>query len=129
MQRLRWIPISLLSFGVAISYYGCDDGAISNPDDIVFPETNVSYAQQVQPLFNLSCNETGCHDDARPENNGLALTSWYTVRTLHGVGQPDTTCDLVRVVLGREIHSGVLRLNDNHRRGILQWVLEGAKNN
>jgi len=112
-----------------ISLSSCDDGAITDPSQIVFPDTGVSFAKHVQPLFTLSCNATGCHDEARAENNNLALTSWYNVRSLHGVNQPDTNCDLVQVILGRQLHSGILRVNDNQRRGIVQWVLEGAQNN
>jgi hypothetical protein len=109
---------------------GCSSDDITSADQIVFPASGVSFKVQVEPLFTLSCNVSGCHDAARADNNMVDLTSFSTVRNLNVVGQPgDTNCGLLRVVFGRELHPGPLRINDNHRQGLKTWVLEGAQNN
>lgn len=79
----------------------------------------------VQPLMNISCNSLNCHGD----NGQTKLTSWVGVRSLNVVNQPgDTNCNLIGVVYGRLLHVPV-NVNDNHREGLKQWVLEGAQNN
>lgn len=115
---------------VFVLFAGCSGNDITDPNDIVFPQTNVSFSAQVQPLLNISCNSYGCHDAARTENLYVQLTSWAGVRNVRVVNQPgDTNSGLIRVVYGRQLHSGVIRINDNHRQGLKQWVLEGAQNN
>ncbi len=115
---------------VFLLWIGCSGDDITNPDQIVFPATGVSYRQHIAPLFTISCNVQGCHDAPRPDNFNTDLTSWTGIRSINVVNQPyDTACGLVRVVYGRESHPGPLRINDNHREGIKQWVLEGAQDN
>lgn len=105
-----------------------EEGVISNPNQIVFPATGVSYRQHVAPLMSVSCSMSGCHDMPRPTNNNKYFTSWVGVR---GVAEPfDTSCSLIRVVSGIQPHwSGVLNLNANHREGLKTWVLEGVLDN
>jgi len=101
---------------------GCSD----DPNDIVFPPSNVSFSMHVQPLLNLSCNSQGCHgDDAQTK-----LTSWVGVRAINVVNQPgDTNCGLLNVVFGKNPSHIPVSVNDNHRQGLKQWVIEGAQNN
>jgi hypothetical protein len=119
-----------LVFGVFLIVAGCGSGDITSPQDIVFPQTNVSFRAHVQPLFTLSCNMQGCHDAPRISNNNTDLTSWFGVRSTNVVTQAgDTACGLIRVIYGRQFHSGPININNNHREGLKKWVLEGAQNN
>jgi hypothetical protein len=108
---------------------GCSSSDITSPDQIVFPATNVSFTQHVQPFFALSCNNVGCHDAGRADNYDTDLTSWVRVRDAHVTLPGDTACGLIRVIYAREVHYGALNLNENQREGLKQWVLEGAQNN
>ena len=104
---------------------GCSGDDITHPDDIVFPRDSVRFSMHVQPLLNISCNFSGCHG----EGGQTQLTSYLGVRALNVIHQPgDTNCGLLNVVFGRNIHVPV-NVNDNHRQGLKQWVLEGAQNN
>lgn len=107
----------------------CDDDALSSPTDVHFPDSNVSYAAHVAPFLALGCNMTGCHDAPRTENRNIVLTSWIGVRDIRVVNQPgDTNAGLVQVLYGKVFHP-VIQAGDNQRKGIRQWVKEGAKNN
>jgi hypothetical protein len=118
--------LGVMVLGVLIA--GCS--GISDPNQIVFPATNVSYKVDIAPYFSLACSESGCHDQATPNNDEVDLTSWVGVRAYNVAPTAgDTTCHLVLVMYGREAHAGVLVANDNQRQGIKQWVLEGAKDN
>jgi len=132
MKLINRIGIALGALWLATCcIMGCGTNDISNPDQIVFPDSNVSFAQHVQPFLTLSCNSYGCHDDSRADNMNIALTSWANVRHINVVNQPgDTNCNLVRVVLGRNItHAAPIHPTVNAQQGIKRWVLEGAKNN
>ncbi len=106
-----------------------DGGLISSPDEVIFPDTNVSYSRHVQPLFNVTCNFSGCHSTESRAGN-LVLTSHFDITIKPGMvvaGQPDRSL-LVQVIRGLSPHSAAFqaRINQNHKDGIAQWVLEGA---
>ena len=125
MIQFRYI-LSLTVFGLV----GCSNQDITSANSIVFPATNVSFKAHVEPLFAVSCNVTGCHDMSRISNNNVDLSSWIGTRSTNVVNQPgDTNCGLIQVIYSRAIHAGVTNLNENHRQGLKQWVIEGAKDN
>ncbi len=111
---------------------GCGDNSVSNANDIVFPASNVSYAQHVQPLFNLRCMNTGCHDDAS-RAGGLSLTSYFNLTANPGEVIPGDSkaSKLAQKIDGRLPHTYTIpvALNQNQIDGIKKWIDEGAKNN
>ena len=107
----------------------CSTTDITDPDQIVFPATDVSFRTHVQPYLALSCNITGCHDEARSSNGGVDLTSWVGVRASNVTVAGDTNSTMVLVMYGKIVHSGQFRSTENQRAGIKQWIREGAKNN
>ena len=118
-----------VALALIIFLAGCDDDAISSPTQVIFPDSNVSFAAHVAPFLQLGCNMTGCHDAPRTENRNIVLTSWAGVMDLRVVNQPgDTNAGLVQVLYGKVFHP-LINAEENQRRGIKQWVKEGAKNN
>jgi hypothetical protein len=124
-------PILYLSVAASIFFIAGCTGATS-PDQIVFPASNVSYAQDIEPYFALACVQ--CHDEG---NSNIDLSSWTAIRSDLGVVElktfsppvGDTTgSSLVLVMYGSVEHPSI-NANDNQRQGIKQWVLEGAKDN
>lgn len=125
----RVVAAALLTCCAAVLLGGCDDDLIDSPDQIVFPETDVSYLRHVQPLFNVSCNFSGCHS-LESRAGDLALTSHFDATLKAGMvipGEPDRSL-LVQIIRGTSPHpaSFQARVNQNHKDGIAQWVLEGA---
>jgi len=111
----------ILALGV-FTLPGCSGSTSVN--EIVFPATNVSFQAHVEPLFTIVCNN--CHSTG----NTVDLSSFVGVRATRVVNQPgDTACGLLQVVFGREFHNGPINLNENHRQGLKQWVIEGARDN
>ena len=116
---------------------GCKDenpvGADS-PSNIVFPISNVSYGQQVQPLFNQACAFAGCHDDGQHQSV-LKLTSYDNVMyggTLVVVrNKPDQSTLVLRIQgsVGTPMPPNGKALNQNQINGIRAWIGEGALNN
>lgn len=118
----------LLLAGVVVA---CDTG-ITEPTDVVFPESNVSYTRHVQPLFDVSCNFSGCHNTTDRAGN-LSLASYFDLIGRAGMVIPGDSARslLVQVTSGRQPHSTNLSyiISSAHARGVAVWVEEGALNN
>jgi hypothetical protein len=122
------------SFMLLLILFGCDD---SNPTNIVIPSKNVSYAKYIQPLFNISCAISGCHDNSTAAG-GLALISWSTTVANPQIVFPFNADNsmLVWAIQGRAgtnpmppINSTIPPLTQNQVNGIITWINEGAQNN
>ncbi|MEN9281589.1 MAG: hypothetical protein RL594_524 [Bacteroidota bacterium] len=119
---------------LALLLAGCGDNMITQPGDVIFPDTNVSFRAHVQPFLAVSCGVGGCHSDVNPAGR-IRLTSYTTLMfdraNLVVPNRPDESL-IIQVLDGVFSHPwGLLqeRINANHRRGMRQWVLEGALNN
>lgn len=114
---------------------GCKD-EVSGPglDEIVFPDSHVSYGRHVEPLFLRGCAIPGCHTgDARA--GGLSLETYQEAMNGVGVIIPGDTLNS-RLVWRIEGAGGRERmplfrppLNENQLNGLRTWILEGAQNN
>jgi hypothetical protein len=109
----------------------CKDtsNSVSPIGDIVFPATGISYEKLVQPLFNIGCATTSCHDS---QDQTLNLTSYGLWKLDPGViNAGDTTNS--RFVWCIEAKPGsppmppARPLVQNQIQGLKQWIHEGAK--
>lgn len=102
----------------------------TQPQDITFPDSNVSYVQHMQPFLNLSCANGGCHDKTSPSAN-IDLTDYgglmFDRPNLVVPKEPDQSL-LVQSIEGRITHPYDImsRVTDNQRRGVRTWIIEGA---
>lgn len=136
MMNKSKLPTTILSFLTAAStltMIGCvDNGVITDPLDIVFPESNVSYSQHVQPLFDLSCATSGCHDGFT-QAGGLRLETYADLFQKPGMVRPnDSTRSTLRLALRgvTVLHPRIEPLlSENQVRGVAIWIQEGASNN
>jgi len=122
---------------VVIGFSACRD--TSNPvtklDDIVFPDSNISYAKLVQPLFYAACATASCHEVATAGNGNLDLTLyaglWKADKTI--ITPPDTSNSILvwciewRPIVNIYPMPPTKQLSQNQIRGIKRWILEGAK--
>lgn len=129
------ITITLL-FSSMIIYTACDDTITGEDiDKRVIPDENVSYSDHIQPVFNVKCATSGCHDN-QSRAGGYSMTTWSNVLQ-PGVVDPYTpeTSRLVWRIEGTgapimpPLTSGVRPLTENQTDGIITWIREGAKNN
>ncbi|MBI3765932.1 MAG: hypothetical protein HY277_05455, partial [Ignavibacteriales bacterium] len=86
--------IGLLFVTIWLSWTCKDD---VNGDDtalIVFPDSNISYSKQVQPLFDRACAFSGCHDVETFDQRGYSLDSYENATHRVGIivrGSPDAS--------------------------------------
>lgn len=128
---MKFVAISLLLYGILLCS-ACNDTVITTPDQIIFPDTNISYQLQVKPLLELTCAFSGCHD-YESKMGSVDVTSYYALIGRAGLiipGKPDISL-LNQILEGKQSHmmSFQDRINSSQIKGLRQWVLEGAKNN
>lgn len=139
VMRVRMKPQKIvMSLCLLALVLSCKDenptGPDGSPSDIVFPTSQVSYSQHVQPLFNQACTFAGCHDDGQHQSP-LKLTSWgNTVIMVPGIiviGRPDQSILVSRIQgsLGQRMPPNTNPLNQNQINGIRTWIADSAKNN
>lgn len=129
--------MSKITFNIFILLFliinSCDD-QINIPSDEEIPDSNISYNKHIQPIFNVRCATSGCHDD-QTKAAGLSLTNYQNTTSSYifvNPGNPDASL-LVLSVEGKSTYPmpppGRPPLTQKQIKAIRTWVAEGAKNN
>ena len=127
--------------GLAISIYlilpGCKDSiTASDVDSRVMPQSNISFNVDLEPVFQLKCNGSGCHDDVSIAG-GLSLTSCANAKSDPGAISPGSS-KTSRIVWAIEGQAGIQPMppvgvnkpfTSEQDRGLKKWIDEGAKCN
>jgi len=130
-HTLKYFIILIFSFVVVISQ-SCDDTLTSSEiDNLVMPDSNVSYKAHVAPVFEVKC--VPCHNSQRSEA-GLDLSSWVNATRDPTIIFPgsDSTSILVYSIEKIPPYAPMPPnewLKRNHINGIRTWIREGALNN
>jgi hypothetical protein len=118
-----------------VAAWACKDNVTgTGPPSVVFPDSNISYHAQVQPLFDQGCTFTGgCHGGENPAS-GLSLESYQRLTERVGIvvpGVPDESILQLRIDgrLNPRMPLNRPVLTDNQIKGIRRWIFEGAINN
>ncbi|HLF15588.1 MAG TPA: c-type cytochrome domain-containing protein [Bacteroidota bacterium] len=133
-------PVSALAacllIVMIVAAWSCKDSITGEGpfNDIVFPDSNISYNALIQPLFNRACSFSGgCHAGEDPAAS-LSLESYQRLTERVGIvvpGSPDESILQLRIE-GRITPRMPLNrpaLTENQIRGIARWILEGGINN
>mgnify|MGYP000427485228 CR=1 FL=1 len=126
----------ILSLIVLIAFVACEDSITSDYlDNVVIPDEKVSYNEYIQPVLNVKCGTSGCHDDENRAGD-YSVSNWANVVTpgIVDPGNVETSRLVWRIEgLGVEymppVGSVVKPLTQNQVDGIKTWIREGAKNN
>lgn len=118
---------------LACAWCGCDESAITRPEDVTFPESGVSYGRHVEPLLELGCSFSGCHNAIDRAGN-VSFASYVSLFSVPGLVRPGDSLGsiLAQVVSLRLPHvpADIPRLvNRAQAHGIAVWIQEGASNN
>lgn len=132
-KALFFFLISALT--IAVSWSCKDTITESDIDKTIIPESGVDYQKYIQPVFNIKCTNSGCHDD-QSRAGGLSLTTWTNAVSDPAIVvpfYPDNSI-LVWSIEGQSGANimppyGYQPLTENQRKGIRTWILEGAEYN
>ena len=113
-----------------------DQIADPNLNPIVFPDSNVSYSKQVDPLFQQRCALSGCHAGSSAQAGLDLLAPSYSSLTNHqprlvvsGASNNSLLAQRIDGRLAPQMPYISQQLNANQITGIKKWIDEGAKNN
>jgi len=133
MKRAISFTIFIL-FASIMFYTGCKDTITGDQlDNVVIPSSNVSYSKYIQPVLNLKCATSGCHDDITVAG-GYSMTTWNNTTNPQFVVRGDTlTSRLVWSITGNPavslmppLNSGIKPMTQNQVEGVITWISEGA---
>ena len=123
----------------AVLLTGCDDTVTNKQiDQIIIPDTGVSFSKYIQPVLSVKCASSGCHDDQTKAGN-LSCTNYLSLThsgdaTIVVAGSPETS-KLIWSIKGQSGTPSMpptpnpYPLTANQIKGIETWVKEGAKSN
>ncbi|MCO6493176.1 MAG: hypothetical protein J5I98_32450 [Phaeodactylibacter sp.] len=129
---LSFLALAMLLLSM-LAPSGCTSEAgilVIEPPDID-TTVQVSFSQDILPIFNESCNSSGCHNtggeppDLTPENAYEALFAGNYIDTL----APENS-ELIQWMLGnRNLDMPLSGPNDEYNKQVLTWITQGAKDN
>ncbi|MES2767459.1 MAG: hypothetical protein V4642_16405 [Bacteroidota bacterium] len=126
-----FLKISLFCF--CISIFACSDNTITEPEQVVFPEKNVSYRSHVEPFIHLSCTFSGCHASDAANYGSFSMDTYFDFYSRPGlIKKKDPDNSVLNMVVERKLphyQQMTAGITENHVKGLRQWVLEGGENN
>lgn len=128
--------IRRLLIGIAIVLVGsfhaaCTNSTVTESQEIVFPESNVSYRNHVDPFLTLACGQ--CHGTINPAGD-IVLTTYdgllFSRPNLVVPGKPDESLliQVLELVLNHPV-GNLAGIPPNQVNGMRTWVEEGAEQN
>jgi hypothetical protein len=131
---IKQIIIAAVSLFIFTS---CDDTlTVENVDDKPMPDKNISFSQNIYPIFQVKCAFSGCHASPNPAD-GIDLSTWANVTANPNIVFPGEA-DLSRLVWAIEGRAGISPMpvvgysrpvTTKQLQGIKTWINEGALDN
>lgn len=151
--RLTMAFFIYLTIMVLVSTSGCSDpGSQNDEDKFIFPDSNISFTNHIEPLFQVRCGwESGCHSPTDINNplpyNDLIFRTGLINHMLSSTGERLVDLSIHQksphlaplYLILKEGYPRIyddrmppprlnrLPLTDNQIEGIKQWIKEGAK--
>ncbi len=125
---LKYSLVLSFSFILVISQ-SCDDTVTSSEiDNLVMPDSNVSYLKHIAPVFEVKC--VPCHNDQRGDG-GVNLSSWTNVTDPRLIIPGDDSSSVLVWTIERTYKPmpPLESLKRNHINGVRTWIREGAQYN
>jgi uncharacterized membrane protein len=131
---LFYLFLSFILF-VSIEFISCKDTQ-TNPTSGIFPASNVSFSNNVEPLFQQKCASSSCHGGGSQNTSGLDLEyPSYTALlappglVIAGDANHSTLVQHLEGSLSPMPPHNFPQLTQNQITGIKTWINEGAKDN
>ncbi len=129
MRNLKFITSAALMSLFFAFLAGCQYDEVL--PEIIDPGDTISFAGEIIPIFNQSCNSAGCHNtggikpDLTPGNSYQALSTGGYIDTV----TPDNSL-LYQWMLGNKGAPMPLSgPNPTYNAKVLLWIQQGAQNN
>ncbi len=127
MKRLLLYTSLILSFGIGLS--GCYKDIIKPdlPVDPNAPPKQVSYSNELKPLFAASCTNAGCHVSGSRKPFLTADVSYLQIVNGGFVNTTLPKQSIMYKFINGEMQQYIPSAND--RQKVYDWIRNGAPNN
>lgn len=121
----KFYVLLVLAAVPALVFFGCKH-------EPVIPEDEVSFSGDIQPILQMGCMHSGCHNDSASAQFPLTTYDFVMENGDVKAGEPEES-ELYEVLnetgddrMPREPYAP---LSDRNKELIYVWILQGAKNN
>ena len=99
----------------------------------VIDDNTISFSKNIQPIFNKSCSNLGCHSGNNPPG-GLNLENTKSLNSLKGggyinLGDPKSSIVYASMTSNTAPMPTSGKLDTCTTKLVLKWIQQGAKNN
>jgi hypothetical protein len=120
----------ILASGAIFLLAGCykDRTVVLNTSEIT---RTVSFSQDIIPIFNNSCNTSGCHSSGGQTPNLSQTNAFNSLITGNYIDKSDPENSIIyqKMTGKRGTPMPVSGVNKNYAAIILAWIKQGANNN
>ncbi len=101
------------------------------PVDVAAITKTVSFSKDIVPIFNQSCNTTGCHSSGgqTPTLTETNALSALTIGNYYSKSAPESSIIYEKMTGKRGTPMPVSGVNKEYAALILAWIKQGANNN
>jgi hypothetical protein len=130
--------IAVVFIATLVILCSCKDTSTNDSlQEIVFPASNVSYTQHMEPLFMQKCAISGCHTTGNLRTALDLTTPSYTNLMNYPLKRLVITYQSSNSILVQQLEGKIAprmpynrdTLNSNQMKGIKKWIDEGANYN
>jgi hypothetical protein len=115
-MKIKTYQVYLYAITFIMVVVACSKNSDSTTPAVATCNPNTSFSNSILPLFNTTCNTSGCHDD----NNAAPLNNFQVVH--------DNASQIrASIASGRMPKGKTLAVAD--KNAIFCWIDNGAKNN
>ena len=109
---------------------------VVSSSSLIFPDSLISYQRDVAPFMAVKCAYAGCHGD-NPIGGASRMSDYISLMGSDNIGliiptKPDNSI-LIQILENTLPHLYYAfpqgYITDNQKKGMRQWILEGAKSN
>jgi len=124
-MNIKRLSLIAIIFSMVL-FYSCDYEFIQ-PKQIVV--NNVSFKNEVVPIFNQKCNMSGCHSTGHFKVDLTAANAYIDINAKNLINKvkPEESILYVKLLSTSGIHAG--KTTPTEQATILKWIQEGAKDN
>ncbi len=119
----KYLFFFITVFGLTIFMSSC-----SHKNDTIDVLPEVSFSDEVLPIFQTSCAISGCHDQSTAKE-GQVYTNYENILNSVKPGDPDNSKSYKAMTNYFETMPPDRPLSPEERTKVRVWILQGAKNN
>jgi hypothetical protein len=125
---IKKLSFYLLGYFITLMMFSSCDYDYIHPEPIVLPTDSISFKTNIIPIFNKSCNISGCHDGTISPNL-TAANAFQSLMSNDYINKqaPATSSFYLKITTGTMSDKGGITLTD--KALILKWIEQGANNN